>query len=386
MIAESIESIESTEPLVDSTQSTQPTLSDRLDEIEFETVRKYANQRPSNPSETFPPEALDHYIDHPVDFIEDVFHVQLDDWQKQVCSWLANDELGYVAVAAGSGVGKSWLLSKLIFWFLTTRKGKVPCTAPTEHQLFDVLWSKLKDDLDASPELQKHFTWTQTKLFVNGHVATWYAVARTATVRKAGKIQEGLQGFHDDNLLFIVDEASGVADSSMAAVDGALTALNAKIIMTSNPTRLSGKFYAAFHKTRIELGGPWKCLNVDCRQSKWVSDKYIRDKEFEYGKDSTFCKAKVYGEFPDQEADTLISKSEFLSFRTGQLPAKIYTIDDVPFAAEQKPLAYNHPIYATREHEVAAMNFFGRIGFRKLAGRGFGGGQSRGQGRVSRGV
>lgn len=389
--------------------------------IERQTDRRFERQKKAKIDEVFEPEALIFYINHPIEFIEDVFPnpddpslpLELDDWQRQVCNHLAGDDGGYVAIAAGSGVGKTWLLSKLIYWFLATRKGVVPCTAPTEHQLFDILWKELKKDWDSSPDLQRIFTWTQTKLFVNGHVATWYAVARTATVRKDGKIQEGLQGFHDKNLFAIVDEASGVADSSMAAVDGALTALNAKIILTSNPTRISGRFYKAFTVSSKAQGGPWNTITVDARKSRFVSKEWCSMMLHEHGEESPIFKAKVTGEFPDQEENALISLTDVECALSGHIAcrATLHSVDMKNVAAPHSagtsssdvdtnsttgsPLSHNmnmnmnmnlregmeddledleevrDPIFKSRTfstegHEYAAMQFFNKIGFPRM--------------------
>lgn len=46
-----------------------------------------------------------------------------------------------------------------------------------------------------------------TYVYMVGNEKRWFGVARTATK------PENMQGFHEDNMLFIVDEASGVARS-----------------------------------------------------------------------------------------------------------------------------------------------------------------------------
>ena len=59
-----------------------------------------------------------------------------------------------------------------------------------------------------------------------GNEKRWFAVARTATK------PENMQGFHEDNMLFIVDEASGVADPIMEAILGTLSGKNNKLLLT----------------------------------------------------------------------------------------------------------------------------------------------------------
>lgn len=73
--------------------------------------------------------------------------------------------------------------------------------------------------------------WTKTKVSVAGNEEIWFATARTATK------PENMQGFHEDNMLFIVDEASGVADPIMEAILGTLSGANNKLLMCGNPTK-----------------------------------------------------------------------------------------------------------------------------------------------------
>lgn len=79
--------------------------------------------------------------------------------------------------------------------------------------------------------------WTKTYVYMVGNEKRWFGVARTATK------PENMQGFHEDNMLFIVDEASGVADPIMEAILGTLSGANNKLLLCGNPTRTSGTFY-----------------------------------------------------------------------------------------------------------------------------------------------
>ena len=50
----------------------------------------------------------------------------------------------HVTVRSGHGIGKSSVMAWLILWFVLFNKDcKVPCTAPSGHQLKDVLWSEV---------------------------------------------------------------------------------------------------------------------------------------------------------------------------------------------------------------------------------------------------
>lgn len=82
-----------------------------------------------------------------------------------------------------------------------------------------------------SPLLKALLKWTKTKVEVRGYSERWFATARTATTA------ENMQGFHEDNMLFIIDEASGVSDEIIEAILGTLSGKNNKLLMCGNPTK-----------------------------------------------------------------------------------------------------------------------------------------------------
>ena len=75
-------------------------------------------------------DAILHYKDHPVAFVEEIVGAELDDLQKNILERLV--EHHFIAIRSGSGIGKTFLLSMASLWFLFTRpKSKVPTTAPS---------------------------------------------------------------------------------------------------------------------------------------------------------------------------------------------------------------------------------------------------------------
>ena len=125
-----------------------------------------------------------------------------------------------------------------------------------------------------------------------------YAVARVSRRENP----EALQGFHSDNLLFIIDEASGVDDMIFEVGEGSLSTPNAKVVMTGNPTRTSGYFFNAFSAMRDR----WTLQTVACKDSTQVAPEYIEDMGIKYGDDSNVYRVRVLGEFPRAEDDTVI--------------------------------------------------------------------------------
>lgn len=237
---------------------------------------------------------LDVYWDDPVAFAEDVLEFFPDPWQQAVLNDLAHNP--FVSVRSGQGVGKTGLEAVAVIWYLCCRPNpKVICTAPTRQQLNDVLWAEIAKWLEGT--LVKNFLkWTKTKVYMIGNEERWFATARTATK------PENMQGFHEDYMLFVVDEASGVADNIMEAILGTLSGAENKLLMCGNPTRTSGVFYDSHHRDRSD----YKTHKVSSWDSSRASKDNIERLIRKYGEDSDVVRVRVYGEFPKSEPDTFI--------------------------------------------------------------------------------
>ena len=165
----------------------------------------------------------------PVIFFREVLRFEPDKWQAEAARDLAHHPR--VSIKSGQGVGKTGLEAALFLWFLTCFPyPRIVATAPTKQQLHDVLWSEISKWMSRSPLLTLLLKWTKTYVYMKGNEKRWFGVARTATK------PENMQGFHEDNMLFIVDEASGVAEPIMEAILGTLSGGNNKLLLCGNPT------------------------------------------------------------------------------------------------------------------------------------------------------
>ena len=152
-----------------------------------------------------------------------------------------------------------------------------------------------------------------TYLYMVGNEKRWFAVARTATK------PENMQGFHEDNMLFIVDEASGVADPIMEAILGTLSGKNNKLLMCGNPTRNSGTFFDAFNSDRAL----YKCHTISSVNSPRTNKENIETLIRKYGRESNVILVRVFGEFPKQENDVFIMLSSI-----EQCGSKVYELPE----------------------------------------------------------
>ena len=244
---------------------------------------------------------LERFKTDPVAFVVEVLDATPEEWQvKALRALVTNDRL---SVRSGHGVGKSCWLAWGILWFMVTRYPvKVAMTAPTAHQLQDVLFGELGKWYRRMPKwFQDRLALRNERLEVVGAESESFAVARTARKEQP----EAFQGFHSENMLFIVDEASGVDQLIFEVGQGAMSTVGAKTILTGNPTRTSGYFYDSFHKDRAK----WHTMKVACADSNNVDPAFIEEMREKYGDDSNVFRVRVLGEFSAEGDDTVVPLS-----------------------------------------------------------------------------
>jgi hypothetical protein len=236
----------------------------------------------------------------PVAFVREAVSVEPTEQQAQLLDAISKPG-AHVAVRSGHGTGKSTALAWLLLWFLCTHPdARVPCTAPTEHQLKDILW----------PEIGKWHgrlhVWYRENLEVSSEYvrvvgSSSYGVRRTSTKERP----EALQGFHARNLLFLIDEASGIPEQIFEVAEGALSTPGARVVMAANPTRVTGYFHRAFYRDR-DL---WVRLHFSAEDSPLVSKEWVRKMEEKYGRESDIFRVRVAGDFPSASVVQLIPLS-----------------------------------------------------------------------------
>ncbi len=275
-------------------------------------------------------QAILYYADHPTAFVKDIIQATPDKEQAKILESVAKNQL--TTVRSGHGVGKSTVEAWVVIWFLLTRPfPKIPCTAPTQHQLFDILWAEISKWIRNNPILQKDLIWTKEKVYIKGYPEEWFAVARTASKPDA------LQGFHAEEVLYIIDEASGVDDKIFEPVLGALSTSGARLLMCGNPTQLSGFFYDSHHKNRAS----YATFHIDGRNSSRVSQDFVQTIIRMYGENSDVFRVRVAGEFPLQEEDifiplSLVEHSIMTEYSIPQKPTLLHIGADIARFGDDK--------------------------------------------------
>lgn len=210
------------------------------------------------------------------------------------------DKYQNVTVKSGHGTGKSGVEAWGVLHYMSCRPfPKIPCTAPSKHQLYDVLWAELsKWHRKMNPTFRDLFEWTRERFFHKAHPGEWFAVARTASKDNP----DALQGIHADYVFRVIDEASGIADEIFDVQEGAHGRIETRELMCGNPTRLEGNFYRSHTKDRAL----YKTLTWSCLDSPIVPEGYASRIEKKFGKDSNIYRVRVLGQFPLKDGDSYI--------------------------------------------------------------------------------
>jgi phage terminase large subunit len=230
-----------------------------------------------------------------------------DKWQrafllrlKQAIKDRKPGEVIRMAVKTGKGPGKTCLEAWLILWLMSTRPHFAGfATANTAAQLSDKLWREVA--LWHNRLINKDwFTWTAQRFYHKEAKETWGIDAlpwREHNPDALGGLHNGGRG-----QAAIVDEGSGVPAPIYDVIDSTMTDEDSFEFVFGNPYRKSGRFYELFTR----FAHRWITFTVDCRDAKAPNQSIIAQSIEDYGLDSDYIRVNVLGEFPQQDAQTLI--------------------------------------------------------------------------------
>jgi hypothetical protein len=263
------------------------------------------------------------YREDPIKFFCDVLDVNPDFvWDKMIdVAWSVRDN-EYTAVKAGHSVSKTYTAARLALWYLFCfRPSTVITTAPTAKQVEDILWREIREahgNAKFPIPLGGYVTKTgidlQQGLGRKGDAEKWFAVGFATRPDTVTKQATAFQGYHNKHVLIIFDEAAGIpkeiweaADTLMADEGG-----NCRFLAIGNPTSCKGEFPKCFKDARFEkitisvMDTPnYKLGNADI---PGVSGrKFVEMIERKYGRGSNYFKARVLGEIPDEDIDSIIT-------------------------------------------------------------------------------
>lgn len=260
-----------------------------------------------------PADIVDKYQNDPIGFMVDILDVEdAHIWDKMVEMSEAVCTHDYVAVKAGNSLSKSYTLGRLANWFLFTHyPSTVITTAPSNIQVEDILWREIRDS-HAKAKIPLGGKVTKTKLEIG---EKWFA---TGFATKADTITQHvtrLQGFHNEYVLIILDEAAGIDPLIWEAIDRLMSSEGVvKLIAVGNPTIARGNFVDCFKDSKFRKITISAYDTPNYKQGTEVipglaGRKFVEMVKKKYGEGSNQFKSMITGEIPDEDSDSLIPVS-----------------------------------------------------------------------------
>jgi hypothetical protein len=234
----------------------------------------------------------------------------IDPWPRQAEMLMAvvrrgKSAIHKVAVRSGHKVSKSTSAAILLLYWICVVRGRAFITAPTYHQVKNIVWQELRklyprvrEKLGGGP-LPKD---PATGLYLpNGGELKGISVDKP----------ENLAGLSGARMLFVIDEGSGYPDELFRAVLGN-SAGGSTILALSNPTKPTGWFFEAFQD-----GSTWVQIHISSAETPNViagkeiipglaTLDYVQEMANEWGVDSADYQVRVEGNFPLEGSNTVI--------------------------------------------------------------------------------
>lgn len=269
------------------------------------------------------------YREDPVRFAREILGVE--PWAKQIEILEAVRDNLRVAVKSGHKVGKSSSAAMLALWFYCSfESARVVMTSTTSRQVDAILWRELrmmhaysgrciecKAELKCRPGARIPRPCPHSSL-IDGELAE---LARSGlksddfreVVGFTAKQSEAVAGVSGENVLYLVDEASGVPKEIYQGIEGN-RAGDARLVLFGNPTKNDGDFYDAFNsKSRFYV-----CITVSSASTPNViagekvipglaTREWLEEKRDEWGPKSALYRVRVEGEFAEHEEGKIFS-------------------------------------------------------------------------------
>lgn len=305
--------------------------------------------------------------DCPEYFFEEYLGIHLWDKEKEIIESIRDNRKTTIRSCHGSG--KTFTVASGALWFLAAFQPSIVVdTAPTHRQVANQFWREFRRahkraKINLGGELLK----TQYNIDED-----WYAIGVSTKETTGEDTADKFQGFHGENILFIVDEASGVLDAIMEAIDGAMSGgLTVRLVYTGNPTRRTGRFadsftdsgfkkihINAFETPNFTANGILSAKDLTEEKVKkakiiipgLVTPEWAWEMLKKYTEDSDVWRVRVLGDPPQKESDTVISidlvERAIDADRTREGEEEIIGVDPARFGDDFTAFVYRKGNYA----------------------------------------
>lgn len=256
------------------------------------------------------------YQSDPVRFAKEVLGITPWDKQIEILEAVSKPR-ARVAVSSGHKIGKSNTAAILALWFYCSfPDARVIMTCVTARQVDEILYREVQKLHHASLRLNG----TPIDGEVGGHANTGI---RSKDFRQivgfTARQVEAVAGISGANMLYLIDEASGVSDEIFEAIEGNRAA-GARLAMFSNPTICSGEFFNAFESKQDVYTAKIRVSSEDTPNVKegrevipgLASREWIEEKKKEWGEKSPQYRIRIKGEHVKEEEGKIVSLHQLI--------------------------------------------------------------------------
>jgi len=220
-------------------------------------------------------------------FVRGVLRLDSYPWAQRVFHELDRRNIA-VAVKAANGSGKTThIAAPAALWHAAIFPGSLTiATAGVFRQVKEQLFPAIR------VHAHKFTGWEFNECEVITHHGSRILGFSTD---EAGKFE----GWHNDNLLIILDEAKSIPDAIFEAVERCQPT---RLLLLSSPGGRSGFFFEAFHARR-KFFRQHTVTAFDCPH---IAATWIAEQVEKYGADHPLIRSMIYGEFMDGDEDSVV--------------------------------------------------------------------------------
>ena len=230
-------------------------------------------------------------------------------WSKQIEIINAIFEYKRVSVKACHSSTKTFTASDIALAFLLLRMpAKVITTAPTFHQVQNLLWSEIRSKWNENLAHEMgDVECLMTKIEID---PDWFMIGLSP------RLAVNMTGFHGPNVLIIVDEAPGVSEDIIEGLETLMASGSAHMLKIGNPVDASGHFYQDFRSPqvhRISIGykdtpnftdlqddpDPIDVNLPDHIKNELIQPEWVESRKETWGENSPLFQSRCNGDFPE---------------------------------------------------------------------------------------
>lgn len=245
------------------------------------------------------------YSNDPVAWTHDVLNEFLWSMQCEILDSTFRNRK--TVVRSCNSAGKTFIAAVAVLAFLYLRyPSKVITTAPTWYQVRDLLWSEINSLFGRHLAGNIVGRCLNTRLEIDHD---WFALGISP------KEAVNFQGFHQEHVLVIFDEAPGVRDEIVEGAETLEASGDFHLLKIGNPIEQAGHFYNDFRDpTFVKFHIPYhKTPNFTGEEvpehvaRSLINSEWIDDKRSRWGEDSPMFQSKAEAEFPEAGGNSVIS-------------------------------------------------------------------------------